>query len=183
MIKLPITVLSLGLACAVGNSQAASKSAEMVSLVGLQAPLPSSWIATQPSSSMRLAQFTAPSAQGHENAEVIVFYFGSNQGGSAAANIARWQSQFTSADGSPVQAAVSTYQVNGMAVTEAELHGHYARGVGMGPIGPAKPNRTLRAAIIEGPHGKLFVQLHGPTTTVNEQRASFEEFVHGLHPQ
>ena len=111
---------------------------------------------------------------------MVVFYFGRGQGGSAAANAERWASQFTGADGKPVQPKIATLSVQGMAATVVELNGSYARGVGMGPIGAPKPDQTLLAAVIETPEGNVIIQLHGDRATVVQHRAGFEAMVKGF---
>lgn len=154
--------------------------AQTVTLTGVEAPVPSAWLAVTPSTSMRLAQFRVPAAGGSQDAELVVFYFGPGQGGTPAANIARWQTQFSTPDGGRVEPVVNRFETDGMAVTQAEFQGNYARGVGAGPVGSAKPGQILLAAIVEGPRGKLFVQLYGPAATVNEHRRAFDDFVRGM---
>ncbi len=104
----------------------------------LAAPVPPGWVPQPPASSMRLAQFQVPAKSDQGDAEVIFFYFGQGQGGSVEANVARWQSQFTSPNGKPVKPTIQHLKVSGMPVTTMELTGAYTRGVGMGPAGPSK---------------------------------------------
>jgi hypothetical protein len=110
----------------------------------------------------------------------VVYHFGPGQGGSEAANIARWRSQFQGPDGGPVEPRVERFEVQGVPVTVVELTGAYARGVGIGPQGEALPDRTLLAAIVSGPEGNLYVQLHGPRAVVNRHREGFYALLHGL---
>ena len=154
------------------TAMVSSQAAEQLKLAGLTAQKPADWITEPPKSSMRLAQFRVPG-----DAELVVFYFGPKQGGTPQANIARWQSQFSTTDGSPVKPVVRRYSSNSLTVTQAEFQGIYARGVGTGPIGEPRPDQILLAAIIEGPQGKLFVQLYGHGKGVNAQRSEFESFV------
>jgi hypothetical protein len=129
---------------------------------------------------MRLAQFRVPSTSGSDEAEAVVFYFGQGQGGSVDANIARWQSQFSSPDGKPVTPTIQRFKVGDMPVTVAEFTGSYARSVGMGGGGSAKPDQTLLSAIVETPKGSLWIQLHGPRATVRANREAFLAMVRGL---
>ena len=154
--------------------------AETLELAGVSAQSPEGWTAQPPSSAMRLAQFKIAADSG--NAEAVVFYFGPQQGGTPEANIARWQSQFTSPQGEPVEPQVQTYTSNDLQITQVLFEGHYARGIGTGPVGAAKPDQALLAAIVEGPQGKLFVQLYGPSRTVKTQQAQFEAFVRSMRP-
>jgi len=66
------------------------------------------------------------------NATFVVYYFGAGQGGSNAANIERWQSQFTTADGGPVEPVITTSKAGDVPVTLVELRGSYARSLRMG---------------------------------------------------
>lgn len=148
----------------------------------LKTRVPAGWEAQQPTSSMRVAQYRVPGARGSGDAELIVFYFGQDQGGSADANIARWTSQFSSSDGKPVQPAVERFTVGGMPVTVAELTGTYARSMGMGGQGEPKPDQTLLAAVVETAAGNLFVQLHGPRATVAANKQVFLRTLRDLKP-
>jgi hypothetical protein len=130
---------------------------------------------------MRLVQFRVPGGGGAEEAELVVFYFGQGEGGSAEANIARWQSQFSGAgDKAPVPPVVQKLTVKGMSVTIAEFSGTYARSLGMGPPSAPKPDQILLAAIVETPRGNVTFQLHGARATVAANRTAFLAMVRGL---
>lgn len=161
------------------NPPPGSKTAS-VRLLDLTAQVPATWVAQQPSSSMRLAQFRVPGKTGSEDAELVVFHFGQGQGGSAEANIARWQSEFSSPDGKPVKASIHRLNVSGMPATTVELTGSYARTLGMTAAGAPVPDQTLLAAIVESPKGNLFIQLHGPKATVAANREAFLAMIRGM---
>ncbi len=146
--------------------------------LGYTAPVPASWQAQPPSSQYRLAQYRVPGGAG--DAEVVVFYFGKGQGGSVAANVARWSSQFTSADGRPVTPTTQMLSIGDVPVTVVELHGTYARGVGVGPQGQGRPGQTLLVAVVETPDGNITIQLHGPQATVAANRRHFDAMVRGF---
>jgi len=65
-------------------------------------------------------------------------------------------------------------------VTTAEFRGTYRRGVGAGSADSVRTGQTLVAAIVETPHGTLFVQMFGPTPTVTAHRAELVKFVREL---
>jgi hypothetical protein len=155
--------------------------AERVSLLRYSVPVPTHWQAQPPASSFRLAQFLVPAAPGASNGEVVVFHFGAGQGGSAAANIARWSSQFAGADGKPVSPKGETFSVGALPTTLVELSGSYARGVG-GINSAPKPDQILLAAIVEAPEGNVIFQLHGDRATVEANRRAFVEMVRGWKP-
>src|SRR2546430_7098302 len=66
--------------------------AETVKVETFTFAVPEGWKSVTPSSPMRKAQLEI--ARGPEKAEVTFFYFGAEQGGTAAANIERWFAQF-----------------------------------------------------------------------------------------
>lgn len=164
-----------------GGVQAAGEG-RAVRLLDLESVVPAEWEAEQPTSTMRLLQCRVPGPGGTADASFVVYYFGPGQGGSNAANIERWQSQFTTADGGPVEPVVTTSKAGDLPVTLVALQGSYARSLGMGQGVEPQPDQTLLAGIVETPKGNLFAQLHGPTATVAPARAAFEAFLAGLRP-
>lgn len=152
--------------------------ADRIGLLRYSVPVPPHWQALQPASSFRLAQFRVPAAPGAAAAEGVVFHFGAGQGGSAAANIARWTSQFKGPDGQPVAPSAEAFSVAGLPVTLAELSGTYARAVGGVDAAP-KPGQMLLAAVVEAPEGNVIFQLHGDHATVAAHRAAFVAMVKG----
>lgn len=153
-----------------------------VELLGLRSAVPATWVAAQPQSNMRVAQFTVPAAgDDGAGAEMVVYYFGLAQGGTLEANVERWQSQFTGPDGGPVEPEIT--ELGGeLEATLVSLRGSYARGVGMGPTGDALPDRMLLAGIVETPKGNLYPQLHGPADLVTAEKPAFVAFIEGLVP-
>ncbi len=147
---------------------------------GFGSSVPGSWTPSQPSSPMRVAQFTVPPAAGAEAGELAAYFFPTGQGGSHQANIERWTSQFAGGDGKAVAAKVSTSKSGDMEVTLVELQGTYARGVGMGPTGEAKPDQILMVAMVETAVGRITLQLYGPSKTLSAQRDSFLKLATGF---
>lgn len=141
-------------------------------------PVPAGWTPQVPSSTMRVAQFTAGSKLGA--ADIAVFHFGLAGGGTVQENIDRWASQFLDGAGKPVKPAVEKGSASGMPVTWVALDGRYARGVGTGPQGPGAANQSLRVAVLETPAGNLFFQLWGDRAAVAAQERAFRGAVSGL---
>src|SRR5207249_2045397 len=85
---------------------------------------PQGWHASKPSSSMRVAEFTLPRADGDsDDAQLVLYYFG-GQGGSVDANIDRWVGQMR------VQQPTDTPKkerrtVNGLTVNLVDVNGTY----------------------------------------------------------
>lgn len=158
-----------------------TKSDQLV-IQGLASQVPAAWTPSQPGSTMRVAQFALPTAAGADTGEVVAYFFSTGQGGSHEANIERWASQFASADGRPVAPKISTGKSGDTEVTVVELQGTYARGVGMGPTGDAKPDQTLIIAMVETSIGRITLQIYGPSKTVSTQRDGFLKLAKGFHP-
>lgn len=156
--------------------------AAALAVQGYTSALPPAWTPTPPSSSMRFAQFAVPAAGKAEPGELAAFFFPTGQGGSQEANIERWASQFAGADGKPGTPTVTVAKSGNTQVTLVELKGSYARGVGMGPAGQAKPNQTLLVAMVETPAGRITLQLYGPNPTVAAQRNNFVRLATGFRP-
>src|SRR4029453_17678208 len=88
---------------------------------------PDGWKTVPVASSMRVAEFALPRADGDaEDAQLVVYYFG-GQGGSVEANLQRWVGQMQQADGRPAApvARRQTRVVNGLAVTLLDVSGTY----------------------------------------------------------
>ena len=151
-----------------------------VTLLDYKTTVPAGWTARAPSSNMRLAEYTIERGDSASIAEVVVYFFGSGQGGNVESNLARWKSQFSNQDGSPVREVVSQSKAGNVSLTFAEYRGSYARAVGMGDPARAKPGQMLIAAIAETPRGTIFFQLFGPEASVAAQREAFMKFVGGL---
>src|SRR5260370_16466562 len=100
---------------------------------------PAGWRSSNPSSSMRVAEFTLPRAAGNaDDAQLVVYYFGGS-GGSVDANIQRWIGQMQQPDGTASSAAATreTRKVNGLTVTLVDVRGTY-----VAHMAPASPHRT-----------------------------------------
>lgn len=132
---------------------------------------PKTWKATKPSSSMRKSQYEVG------DAEVVVYYFGPNQGGTAEANIERWKKQFAQKKGDPTPEVKSTKH-GPFDATVLDIQGTYSVPAFMGG-GEQKPKEDWRmiAAVLETKEGRYFVRLIGPEKTVADKKAAFEKFL------
>lgn len=184
-IALSILILAFSpVAPSIGAEAAPSAQATVkLAFIGLEAHAPATWTMVPPASDKRLAQFKITTPGEGMTAEAIVYYFGKGGGGTAEANIERWQGQFIGSGNHPVTPVVNRFQSNDMAVTTAELHGAYARGIGIGPVGVPKPDQTLLAAVVETPEGNLIIQLHGKETSVSAQKEAFLAFVRSIRSE
>jgi hypothetical protein len=126
---------------------------------------------------MRAATYRITPAPGDkESAECAVYFFGSGQGGSVEANLARWKGQFTQG-GKAAEAHVGKRRVHGLAITTIDISGDYS-GMG-GPMAAhsVMPGYRLLGAIVEGPQGSIFIKFAGPAKTAAANQAKFEQLL------
>jgi hypothetical protein len=157
---------------------------DAVGQAALKYDAPRGWTTRQAASSMRVAEFVLPRAQGDaEDAELIVYFFG-GQGGAVQANIDRWIGQMSQPDGRPSSAVAKTSTTqsrSGLKVTLVDVSGTYvAETMPGGGARHNKPNFRLRAAIVDTPRGPYFVKLTGPAPTVARWDDAFRGFVASL---
>lgn len=136
--------------------------------------IPKSWKRQAPSSSMRAAQFGIPLAEGDEGrVEVIVYYFGPDQGGSVDANIDRWKKQFQKLDG---EEKVESVQVGDLDVTIFDASGTYEyKPFPAAPRGEMMEGWRMLAGIVEAPvAGSYYFRMVGPSKTIAEQEKAFK---------
>ncbi len=146
---------------------------------------PTDWKPMKPAGTMRRAQYALPRAEGDsEDGELVVFYFGKNEGGGTRDNIQRWKSQFTRADGKPLEAdagKTEEFEVNGMKVTLLDVSGRFAPGMMPGaPAVDPKDEHRMFAAVIETPGGPWFFKATGPSATMESQSAAFRKLIDGM---
>jgi hypothetical protein len=173
--------------CACGKNSVATAPGNKASQATgeLRYKVPEGWQVERPNSNMRVAQYILPKAEGDSaDAELVVYYFGQGQGGSAQANIDRWLNQMQQPDGSPSKerAKIETLTVNRMPVTTVDVLGKYSGGMASpGATPSATPadmsNYRLRAAIIETPKGSYFVKLTGPQKTVSRWDQAYTDYI------
>lgn len=147
---------------------------------GWSSAVPQSWTPYQPANSMRVAEYAVPAAAGAAPGEVVVYFFNTGDGGSHDANIQRWSSEFTGADGKPVAPQVSVGKSDAGELTLVTLHGNYARGAGMMAVSGAKAGQTLLVAMVETAAGRIALHLSGPDATVAAQRDGFLKLARGF---
>lgn len=137
-------------------------SANVVEVAGYQFVAPDAWQQSEPSSSMRKAQFNLSTDTG-KSAELVFFYFGPSGGGGVRANVDRWIKQFEDLQENSVKEEI----VNEVKVTYVRATGTFLSGSPFGPKTP-KPGHSLLGAIIEGRQGSIFLKMVGQTSAVQE---------------
>ena len=152
---------------------------------GLRFNVPGDWTRVPAPSDMRAAQFRVPrTGSDAEDGELVLFFFGPGQGGSAEQNVERWTGQLEQPDGkSSKDAAVVTIRtVHGLKQTSVDVGGAYKAAPMGGASGPVKPNWRLLAAVVEGPGGPWFWRLTGPDATVAAAKKQFDAVLASLEP-
>lgn len=151
------------------------------SVAGLQWTPPPGWKSEAPRP-MRAATYTvSPTAGDTANAECVVYFFGSGQGGSVEANLERWKGQLVGPDGKPADAKIAKRTVHGLPVTTIDASGDYT-GMG-GPMAASKStqnNYRLLGAIVEGPGGNVFLKFTGPAKTIAASQPDFEKLLNSF---
>jgi hypothetical protein len=142
---------------------------------------PAEWITEKPSSSMRVAQYKLPHADGDsEDASLVLYFFGTAQGGSVTDNVERWISQIEQPDGSlsKDKAKIETTVINGLKMTTVDVSGTYTAQMSPGSESRHNDsNQRLRAAVIETSKGNYFVKLIGPQKTVARWDQTFTDYL------
>jgi hypothetical protein len=155
-----------------------------VTLAGVTFAPPANWIDMGPSG-MRKANYAfGPVSGTAEAANVAVFYFGPDQGGSVEANLSRWVGQMATPEGGSVQdiAIMDELTVDGMTVSTVEVAGSYNASMG-GPMGghtDAKEGFLLIGAVVQGPEGNVFFKLTGPELSATAMSQGFVAMIKGV---
>lgn len=141
---------------------------------------PVTWTGAVPASSMRLAEYVVPAADGSQPGELSIFYFGPGGGGGVDANVQRWIGQFANADGTAVAGARTQETVNGMTVHRVDAAGTF--NPGMAGNGVPRENQRMLGAIVETTVGLYFFKLVAPADTIAARAPEFESFVKSFSP-
>ena len=163
-----------------GTAESAPANTTTQDLGTISVMVPAGWNIERPTSTMRKAQYRLPRADGDTNdADLRVFHFGPNQGGSTEENLARWYGQFHQAESSP--ATVANITVAGMDATVVDVSGTYvARITPMSARRYNEPNYRMLAAIVETPDGNYFFKAVGPEKTIAQWANSFDDYIKSI---
>ncbi len=158
----------------------------LVKIDGLESRAPADWQEEKPTNSTRLKQFRlSPIGDDKDNAEVVIFYFGVGQGGSAEENVKRWKGFFVPPEGKKIEdvAKVQKMKVGDVPVTYLDIHGTYSSR--FPPFDPrAKtalhPNYRMLGVVFESKKGPYFIRMVGPADTVAQYKKGFDEWLKGF---
>jgi hypothetical protein len=136
---------------------------------------PARWQAVPNASSMRLATYRVPRADGDAaDPELSI----TQAGGSAEANADRWLGQFDAE--ARKGAHRSTRKVGAFEVLVVDVRGTFSGG--MGSSGP-QPGWALLGAIVQTPGMPHFFKLTGPAKSVLMARADFDALIASVRPR
>lgn len=135
---------------------------------------PSDWTVTEPQHSFYLNTWELPGG-GVAN----ISFFG-DKPSIVQDNLTRWVNQFQNADGTPVETAenfslndapmeTQMIFVEGTLVSTAQIGG-----------GEARENWMLIGAVIEAPHGQLYVKVIGPRDGLHQQMGAVQQMLRDL---
>jgi len=145
---------------------------------------PDGWVVDKPSSTMRVAQYKLPKANGDtEDGSLVLYYFGERQGGTTQANIDRWIGQMQQPDGGAAKekSKSETLTINGLKVTTVDVSGTYVAETAPGSgTFTNNPGYRLRAAVVETPKGSYYVKLVGPQKTIGQWADSFTAYLNSF---
>ncbi|MSP24851.1 MAG: hypothetical protein EXR75_06720 [Myxococcales bacterium] len=132
--------------------------------------VPAAWTVAPNPSTMRKATYKiAKAAGGTEDAECFVIM----AGGTAEANVQRWEGQFGGS-----KAKLDKKTVNGIEVTIVEIEGSFNAGPMMGGAAGPRPDFAMLAVIAAVANGEsYFFKLTGEKKTVLAARADFDKLV------
>jgi hypothetical protein len=158
--------------------------AAALAFAGLTYTAPPAWHTRPPASSMRVAEFVIPKAQGDpEDAELVIYYFGAGGVGSADANINRWIGQVQQPDhsDSKTKAKRAERTINGLKVTTVDVSGTYTAEMSPGATDHYnKPGYRVCAAVVETPQGAYYLKMTGPAKTVGAAQGDYEKLLSSL---
>lgn len=144
---------------------------------GLIWDAPATWVAQPPANPMRRAQYRVPGTAG--DGELVVFYFGPNQGGPPLDNAQRWAMQFAQPGGADPLSALKTRtgDIHGIPALFVETTGTYNPGTMSAAPAAAMANWALLGVVAEGGDANWFFKFTGPKATVEAERAAFEAMI------
>jgi hypothetical protein len=154
-----------------------------VSLGGREARAPLSWKQEETTRPPRVYQFSLPKVEGdNADAELAIFYFGSNGAGSVSDNLKRWKGMFIPPEGKSIDEAtkIARFKTAGEEVTYADIQGTYkfkARPFDPNAKEELKPDYRMLGVIFGTPKGPYYVRLVGPAKTVEHNKLGFDDWL------
>lgn len=153
------------------------ESGGVMEIHGARFTRPAGWVEEKPANDFRAAQLRLPSgAEGVDDAELVVFYFGAQGAGSVEENLKRWRGHF---EGAAADAGEVTREDRGeVALHTLDLTGTYAAETSPGSgVRVRREGWRLLGAILVTRNGEYYLKLLGPAAVVERWAGSFRGFV------
>jgi len=158
--------------------------ASLSAALALRFEMPKGWVPKAPSSSMRVADFVLPKADGDTEDATLTVYSFPGGGGGVQANLDRWIAQMSQPDGKPSKDVAKTSTMTstaGVKMTLVDVPGTYIAEVTPGSNERFnKPGFRLRAAVVETSAGPYYIKLTGPAKTVSKWDESYTAFLKSM---
>jgi hypothetical protein len=154
--------------------------AEDVSLDAFAFTPDAQWQRVEPSSQMRLVQYSLPAVEGdREAAELVIFFFGDGHGGTYEANRDRWTGQFAESI-EPVERTVTTE--GGITIRTFDIAGRYVAETAPGSgERHDKPNFRMITAVFETDRGgPFYFKAVGPRATMDHWEDSIRAMLESM---
>jgi hypothetical protein len=168
-------LMALTLAFATSNLMAADKGTD-VQLAGMKSTTPATWTEENPSSSMRMAQFKLPKAEGEkEDAELAIFVFPGGSG-TVKQNLDRQLAKFVE-EGRKDK--VEKIKVGEIEATYQDVTGTFKKKPF--PMAekftPVEGYRQLYVVFEDKAGKQYYMTLTGPAKTIEANKKGFEEWL------
>ncbi len=145
-----------------------SKAPSTLKASGLRFPVTEGWSVKSEPRAMSAGGLTFKTEALESGLDADFYHFGKGQGGSVAANIARWKGQF---EGQPKE--VETTELAGGKIDFLYLEGTFLSGPPFGQKTHLKDHAML-AAILEHSDGPVFIKMTGPKEEVAKAIVAFK---------
>ena len=140
----------------------------------LRLSAPEKWVRKQPRSTMLVAEFALPKAEGDaQDGRLTVM----SAGGTIEENIDRWRKQF---GGKPEKETKDEVELGGVTVTVVDFTGKYSDQAGPFAPGVEREGYRMLGAIIPVKGQLYFVKAYGPEKTMDAQGEAFRNFLKTL---
>ncbi len=150
----------------------------------LKFTIPAKWQIEPVESPARGGQWRVPPLRpGGESGEVVAFYFGPGEGGSAKENIEAWINTMLNEEGHPAAAKETQHETGGFKISQVVIFGTYDQVVSLPGVPPEpKTNYSLLGAVIENAQGNIYWRFTGPESLVTANLPLFNKVVDSVKP-
>ncbi len=146
---------------------------------GLSFEIPTTWKTRKPSSQMRVLEISIDPVRGDDEPALIAIFAFPGGAGSVSANVQRWQSQFTDANGAnPAIKSETVDATGGQKVTFVETAGRYRTSF---PNQVDEEGYRLLGGILPTNNVGYFIKLVGPDATVKAARPAFKKMLESIN--